>query len=148
MKIKLYEEFSNNYQFKTYRGINNTNINYTYGDVNDDGMGEFSTDSLIMAKWFAGLIEYDPDNDEYVDVNNDGKIVELTLTVNNPYIIDMGIDSDDDSVQQYFNEIKKHGSVDNYRNFLVNQNFDCVILKNCTTNYYVEDSVYTVYIVL
>jgi hypothetical protein len=148
MIIKLFEDFNKKFIFNTYRGINHTDINSTYGGINDDGMGQFSTDNLTMAKWFAGLTEYNPNKDKYVKVKNNGEVIELTITVTNPYIIDMGVDVDDDSVQIYFNEIEKHGGVTGYRKFLMDQKYDSIILKNCTTNYYEDGKVYTVFIVL
>ncbi len=148
MRIKLFEDFGKKYTFHTYRGINNSTINATYGGINDDGMGQFSTDSLIMAKWFAGLTEFNPDKAKYVKVKNDGEVIELEINVDNPYIIDEGKFVDEDSVQKYFAEIKAHRGVKKYKKYLKNQGYDSIILKNCDTNFYVDDEVYTVYIVL
>jgi hypothetical protein len=55
MKTKFKDFLKENYNNKVYRGVGNT-INYTYNG-SDDGMGIFYTDNIIMAKWFAGLIE-------------------------------------------------------------------------------------------
>jgi hypothetical protein len=51
-----------------YRGIGDR-INATYNG-SDDGMGTFWTDNLTMAKWFAGLIDYDVNTDRYEKIKN------------------------------------------------------------------------------
>jgi hypothetical protein len=88
IKTTIREYLNENYHFnnlKAYRGIGK-NINKTYGG-NDDGIGVFWTDNLTMAKWFAGLIDYNVNTDSYEDITNKGKILEKTLSFLNPYII-------------------------------------------------------------
>ena len=135
-------ENQNGFTETVYRGIGKR-INYTYNGT-DDGMGIFWTDNLTMAKWFAGLIEYNGDTDKYEEISTDGKIISKKLNLKNPYIINSD-DEDYDSFQQYMNDIKDSGGVDNYKNNLLNNNYDGIILKNNNTNYY-EDGVYDIYI--
>ena len=134
--------------YDVVKGVNNTQINYTYGGVSDDGIGEFYTDNMTMAKWFAGLLEYDSDEGEYVAKDNDGRVINKRITLDNPYVIDI-IDDDygNDSVQLYFSEIRSAGSASKYREKLVDAGHDGIILKNYTTNYYDYPNTYTVYIV-
>ena len=131
-------------KYNVIKGINKTNINYTYGGVSDDGIGNFYTDNLIMSKYFAGLIEFNSNLEKYVETNNDGKIINSVITLNNPYIIESK-DEDYDSIQIYFNEIEQNKNVINYKNILISKGYDGLILKNCTTNYYNDDT-YNVYI--
>jgi hypothetical protein len=98
-----------------------------------------------MAKWFAGIIDYNVDTNRYEDIKHDGKVITKTINLKNPYIIDSD-DEDFDSVQIYFDEIKEYSNVLNYRNQLISKGYDGIILKNCNTNYY-EDGTYIVYIV-
>lgn len=127
---------------KAYRGIGK-NINKTYGG-NDDGIGVFWTDNLTMAKWFAGLIDYNVNTDRYEDISTEGKILEKTLSFLNPYIINSD-DEDYDSFQQYMDEINSFGGVMKYKSYLIKKGYDGIILKNNNTNYY-EDGVYDIYI--
>jgi len=127
---------------KAYRGIGK-NTNKTYGG-NDDGIGIFWTDNLIMAKWFAGLIDYDVNLERYKRISNDGKILQKVLNFNKPYIINSE-DEDYDSFQQYMDEIDSFGGVEKYKSHLVENGYDGIILKNNNTNYY-GDGVYDIYI--
>lgn len=141
MRKQLNEEhhFKN---IKAYRGVGK-NINRTYNG-SDDGIGVFWTNNLTMAKWFAGLIDYDVNTERYETISNDGKIFQKTLSFSNPYVVDSD-DEDYDSFQQYMDEIRNSGSVEKYKSSLMKKNHDGIILKNNNTNYY-EDGVYDIYI--
>lgn len=132
-------EFKN---IKAYRGVGK-NINRTYNGT-DEGIGVFWTNNLTMAKWFAGLIDYDVNTDKYETISTDGKVFEKTLSFSNPYVVDSD-DEDYDSFQQYMDEIRNSGGVENYKSNLIKRNYDGIILKNNNTNYY-EDGVYDIYI--
>lgn len=128
---------------KVYRGIGDR-INATYGG-SDEGMGTFWTDNLTMAKWFAGLIDYDINTDRYEKIKNSkGKIIEKTIGFKNPYIVDSD-DEDYDSFQQYMDEIDDFGGVEPYKENLLSNGYDGIVLKNNNTNYY-EDGTYDIYI--
>lgn len=131
-----------NISIKAYRGIGNK-TNFTYGG-NDDGIGTFYTDNLTMAKWFAGMIEFNSNTGRYENIYSEGKIIEKLLTFNNPYIINSN-DYDYDSFQMYMDEIERYGGVLKYKQYLVNKQYDGIILKNNNTNYY-EDDYYDIYI--
>jgi hypothetical protein len=133
---------------KVYRGVGSI-INATYGGISDDGLGVFWTDNLIMAKWFAGMVEYDPDKGKYVSIrNSDGKIIESTIQFNHPYVIDyFDEDEDEDSFQIYMKEIDDIGGVENYKNKLLNEGYDGIELIGNTTNYY-NNGTYNIYIEL
>ena len=143
---KIIREYLNEqYNFKNikaYRGVGK-NINKTYGG-NDDGIGVFWTDNLTMAKWFAGLIDYNVNTNKYEDISTDGKILKKILSFLNPYIINSD-DEDYDSFQQYMDEIKDFGGVAKYKSYLIKNDYDGIILKNNNTNYY-EEGVYDIYI--
>ena len=141
--IREYLNENNNMKnIKAYRGIGNR-INATYGG-NDDGIGIFWTNNLTMAKWFAGLIDYDVNTERYEVISTEGKVITKTLNFINPYIINSK-DGDYDSFQQYMDEISKAGGVEKYKSFLLKKHKDGIILKNNNTNYY-EDGVYDIYI--
>ena len=97
-----------------------------------------------MAKWFAGLIEYDVNTDQYETISEDGKVIEKTLNFNNPYVITTD-DEDYDAFQQYMDEIQETRGVDSYKSNLIENGYDGIILKNNNTNYY-EDGTYNIYI--
>lgn len=148
-----YSDFLNENVFskKIYRGVGER-INVMYGDGTDEGMGIFWTDNLIMAKWFAGMIDYNPTTERYEKISDKGKVLEKTITFNKPYIIDethkdYDIDNFYDSFQIYINEIKTHGGVELFKKYLLYENYDGIILEGCTTNYY-NDGTYTIYIKL
>ena len=130
---------------KVFRGINKSgNVNATYNG-NDDGMGTFYTDNETMAKWFAGLEDYDVDKESYVPTGNtDGEVITDDINLKNPYIIDSE-DEDNDSFQVYMDEIKESGGVEAYKEKLIAEGHDGIILQNCNTNYY-NDGTYTIYI--
>ena len=143
--IQRIKEVMNINQYKdiqAYRGIGKR-INATYGG-NDDGIGIFWTDNMTMAKWFAGLIEYDVDTDQYENISEDGKVIEKTLNFNNPYVITTD-DEDYDAFQQYMDEIKEIGGVETYKSNLIDKGYDGIILEDNNTNYY-EDGTYNIYI--
>lgn len=146
--MKNYKMFvESNSGIRVYRGIG-SKINTTYGGVSDDGLGVFWTDNIIMAKWFAGMIEYDPDKEKYVSIRNSmGKVIESTIKFNNPYIINYDEEEDIDSFQIYMNEIKDIGSVEKYKKKLLNEGYDGIELIGNDTNYY-NSGTYNIYIEL
>lgn len=144
IKTILKEEFENS--TTVYRGIGDR-INATYGKVSDDGMGVFWTDNLTMAKWFAGLIDYSVNTDRYENIKGSkGKILTKKIKFDNPYIVDSD-DEDYDSFQMYMDEISDIGGVEEYKKMLIENNYDGIILRNCSTNYY-EDGTYDIFIEL
>jgi hypothetical protein len=144
IKTILKEEFEN-YTI-VYRGIGDR-INATYGKVSDDGMGVFWTDNLTMAKWFAGLIDYSVDTDRYENIKGSkGKILTKEIKFENPYVVDSD-DEDYDSFQVYMDEIYDADGVDKYKEMLIEKNYDGIILRNCSTNYY-ENGTYDIFIEL
>jgi len=140
IKTKLKDFLTND--IKAYRGIGNT-INKTYGG-SDDNIGTFWTNNLTMAKWFAGLIDFDIDSERYEETGNSGKVIQKILRFKNPYIINSE-DADYDSFQTYMHEIINIGGVEQYKANLIQQNYDGIILKDNNTNYY-NDGVYDIYI--
>ena len=118
----------NNKNIKAYRGVGK-NINATYGKTSDDGIGVFWTDNIIMAKWFAGLIDYDVNSERYEIISTGGKVLEKTLNFKNPYIVDSD-DEDYDSFQNYIDEIAAFGGVEKYKSALIKKKHDGIILKN------------------
>lgn len=119
----------------------------TYGGAPDNGVGIFFTDNEIMAKWFAGLTEYSIDHDRYIDKpGENGRVIHAKVKLENPFIIG-GNNEDDDGVQEYFREIEDAGGAQEFREKLIDHEFDGVIIENCTTNYY-EGGDYTVFIAL
>ena len=141
----------NNSSKKVYRGIGDR-VNIMYGDGTDEGMGVFWTDNLIMAKWFAGMVDYNPTTERYEQISDNGKILEKHITFNKPYIVDETheeYDADNfyDSFQIYIEIIKEYGGVESFRIFLLNSGYDGIILKGCTTNYY-NDGACTIFIEL
>jgi hypothetical protein len=144
IKTILKEEFEN-YTI-VYRGIGDR-INATYGKGSDDGMGVFWTDNLTMAKWFAGLIDYSVDTDRYENIKGSkGMILTKEIKFENPYVVNSD-DEDYDSFQVYMDEIYKFGGVDKYKEMLIEKNYDGIILRNCSTNYY-ENGTYDIFIEL
>jgi hypothetical protein len=132
-----------------YRGVGER-INVTYGNVSDDGMGEFYTNNPTMAAWFAGTTEYDPWKNKYVNTKKKGTVTESKLTLNNPYVIDEThpeyyLDNEVDSFQLYMDEIEAAGGVEAYRNNLIKQGYDGIVLKDNTTNFY-DDGTYDILI--
>jgi hypothetical protein len=110
-------------------------------------MGVFWTDNLTMAKWFAGLIDYSVDTDRYENIKGSkGKILTKEIKFENPYVVDSD-DEDYDSFQVYMDEIYDAGGVDKYKEMLIEKNYDGIILRNCSTNYY-ENGTYDIFIEL
>ncbi len=144
MKIKLFEEFTKSL---VYRGIRNDGqINYIYNGVDDSMMGIFYTDKKLMAEWFAGITEFSPNKERYIKLpNSNGHIITTTIELENPYIIE-SVDEDYDSFQQYMDILDEKG-VENFKNELIINNHDGIILKNCNTNYYIDNDTYNIYIV-
>lgn len=136
-------EYNENSPILVYRGIGDK-VNYTYGG-SDNGMGTFYTDNIIMAKWFAGLIEYNPEIEDYEKTSNSGKLISKKINFKKPYIINSD-NEDYDSFQLYMDEIKYSGGVKKYKNILLNKKHDGIILKNNNTNYYKEGN-YNIYII-
>lgn len=117
----------------------------------DNGLGIFFTDNKVMAEWFAGITDYDPDKEGYAPTGKSGKVINAKIEINKPHVIDdshheYDIDNEDDSVQIYFKEIEKAGGADNYRKMLQNKGHDGIILRGCRTNFY-ADGTYSVYVV-
>lgn len=136
---------------KVYRGIG-PNINATYGGVSDAGMGVFWTDNLTIAKWFGGMIEFNPETGKYDEIKNStGKVIQKSLNLKNPYIYDIDhkdydVDNGWDSFQIYMEDIKTAGGVQNYKQNLINKGYDGIYLIGNNTNYYVDNGTYNVYI--
>ena len=133
--------------YPVYRGEGG--FNPTYGG-SDEGMGKFYTNSPVMAAWFAGLLQYDAELGEYVNVPHDGEVVTSELTLKNPHIIDSShpeydLNWERDSFHIYMDEIKAHGGVENYKKRLKALGRDGIILKDNVTNYY-EDGTYDIYV--
>lgn len=144
------KKFKEIFNIQTYRGINDHITNSTYNG-SDNGLGVFSTDNLTMAKWFANMVEYSPEKGEYIDVpDSKGRIIEEKIDLDSSYIIDESnefydIDNGIDSFQIYIEEIDLLGGVKNYKEYLLNNCYDSVVLKGCKTNYY-EEGTYTIFI--
>lgn len=146
MNIKRLNDFIN--EDHVYRGVGE-NINATYGG-SDEGMGIFWTDSKIMSQWFAGLIDYDVNTEQYETISDNGEVLEKELNFKNPYIIDethedYDIDDFYDSFQIYMTDIDEIGGVEKYKERLLLSGYDGIILKKCVTNYY-NDGTYNIYI--
>ena len=104
-----------------------------------------------MAKFFAGLTAFDPDEGAYVDENGPGRVMTVKLDIKNPWILndqipDAGNNTDDDPGQDYFRHIKKEGGGAKFRNKLISEGYDSVIVRDVVTNYY-EDGSYDIIIV-
>lgn len=121
--------------------------NAPYNATPDNGIGIFFTDNPTMAKWFAGMVEFDGEKGEYVNTHNGGRLVMAKAKLESPYVI-KGTDPDneDDGVQEYFDQIKKAGGADKFKNALVDKGHDGIVIEDCNTNYY-EDGTYKVVIV-
>lgn len=123
--------------------------NPMYNNKNtDNDLGIFFTDNLTMAKWFAKLIEFDPNTGEYINTNTDGRVITAKLDIKNPYILQDQIENIDidDPGQTYFDLVEEMGGGKIMREKLIDRGFDSVIVKNMNTNYY-EDGSYTLYVV-
>ncbi len=135
---------------KVFRGVGGENVNATYGGISDDGMGIFYTDNKRMANQFAGTEKFNPDKGEYESTKGKGKVEESNISFDRPYVIDRtnekhNLDEGQDAVQIYFDQIKENGGVEAFKNKLLKEGYDGIILKENNTNYY-EDGTYNVYI--
>jgi len=129
--------------------INSEISTNTYGGTTDQALGIFFTDNIIMAKWFAGLIEYSLNYDKYVKTDNtNGQIISAKLNMKNPWILKDHIDDIDvdDPGQTYFQTVDSMGGGENMRKTLQEQGYDGVIVNNMNTNYY-ADGDYNIYVV-
>lgn len=135
------KEFTN---FKLFNDVSNP----TYGNVIDNNLGIFFTDNIIMAKWFAKLIDFDINTGKYENTNNTGRIISAKLNIKRPYILQEQIEEidPDDPGQTYFNLVEEYGGGKKMREKLIQEGFDGVIVKNMNTNYY-EDGDYNLYVV-
>lgn len=114
----------------------------------DKGLGIFFTDNLIMAKTFANLIDYNTDSEDYEELGNTGYIYTASFEFHKPLIIDeISNFKYEDAFQKYVALIDKIGGVKIFREKLLEEGYDGIIIKKCTTNYYYDDS-YDVYVVL
>lgn len=160
-RIKMFEQFVFESTYDVLHGtkssfnkfeLGKSAANAPYGTGSpDNGIGIFFTDNPTMAKYFAGLTEFDPEKGKYVSRRGKGKVVNSTINIARPYVIsdkhkDYDADNDMDSVQIYFREIEAAGGADKYRERLEKRGYDGIILKGCNTNYY-DDGTYTVYVV-
>jgi hypothetical protein len=136
---------------KVYRGVGER-VNETYGGRTDEGLGVFYTDNKTMAKWFAGLIEYDVDTERYESTGEKGNVEISTIELENPYIIDSTHeDYDIDNEHTSWNilmekmDAKDKKEVESFVSKLVSEGYDGIVLKDNTTNYY-EDGTYDIYV--
>lgn len=154
--LQLFENFDKSDMY--YHGTKSKFTNFkldskisspTYGGVVDNGLGIFFTDNLTMAKWFAGLTEYDSDVDEYVDVKGPGRVISVKLNIKNPWILndEVTVQDEDDPGQDYFRIVEENGGGQKFREKLMNEGYDSVIVKDVTTNYY-ADGTYDIVVVL
>lgn len=129
--------------------------NPTYGTsgdkFTDNSLGIFFTDNRTMAEWFAGLSDYDVDHEKYMPTGNkDGRVIEKTVVMYNPYIIDQShkdydIDNGEDSATIYFYEIEQAGGADQYKKNLLDKGYDGIVLRGNKKNYY-EDGTYDMFV--
>lgn len=155
--IKEFYKYNQFAKYKWYHGskhkfrhftLNNEINNNLYGNsIDDHKLGIFFVNNLTMAKWFAGLIEF---NDyEYVNTGNTGYVYECTMSIKNPFILNDHIYpiDEDDAGQTYFNFIDSYDSIDDLRNELISNNYDSILVHDVTTNYY-EDGKYSILVIL
>jgi hypothetical protein len=122
--------------------------NPLYGEAAPDhGLGIFFTNNLTMAKWFAGLSEYDPEQaEDYIPTGRNGVIMVARLNIANPWTPqDQGLDEEDPG-QAYFNAVTRAGNGTNLKRLLAEQGHDGVVVKGMTTNYYGEGT-YDMYVI-
>lgn len=143
--IKWYHGSKNKFSnFKLNKEISNN----LYGNtINDQGLGVFFTNNIVMAKWFAGVIDFD--GYEYVDTNTTGYIYECIPLISNPFVLNEHVNDidEDDAGQTYFDFINKYDNIDTLRKYLLSNNYDSLLVNDVTTNYY-EDGTYSILIVL
>lgn len=156
MHIKLFESFdtSDTYyhgtdkQFTDFKLDNNV-AHELYGKgAGDQDLGLFFTDNLTMAKWFAGITEYDDKTEKYINVPGPGRVISVKLDIKNPWILSDHVEVDeDDPGQDYFHVINKAGGGKSFREQLMNDGYDAVIVNNATTNYYEDTGMYDIVVV-
>jgi hypothetical protein len=114
----------------------------------DHGLGIFFTDNLTMAKWFAGLSEYDAEHaEEYIPTGEEGSVIVARLDISNPWILQDHIqDFNEDPGQTYFDVVSQAGGGEKFRRLLIEQGYDGVVVRGMTTNYYGEGA-YDMYVV-
>lgn len=139
----LYHGSKNKFSaFKLGSKVNNPT--YSSSDF-DHGLGIFLTDNLTMAEWFAGVSYYNMNfgAEKYEPTGDSGYVYSVKIDIDKPYIINHHheIDEDDDDPgQKYFEVVKNFGGGRKFREYLIKNGYDSVILKNATTNYYQEGS--------
>lgn len=114
--------------------------NATYSGMSDSDLGIFFIDNEIMAKWFAGVHEYNGDNDEYEPTGKQGKLIVAEVSFKKPLIFKNELDNWEDSVQEYFAGIERYPSVEEFKKTLIEAGYDSVLIVRGTTNYYAEGS--------
>lgn len=114
----------------------------------DHGLGAFFTDNLTMAKWFAGMVDYDVNVERYVDLGNEkSRVVSARLDIKNPWVLNDHYEVDeDDPGQTYFDAVDDYGGGEAMREKLSKMGYDSVVVNGMNTNYY-EDGNYNIYAV-
>lgn len=125
--------------FKLGLGAANT----VYNMMPDNGLGVFLTDNRIMAACFAGAILYDDEEGRYVPTGDTGYIYKVDVSPGK--VLEFG--SGYDAFVDYANDIEEAGDKDTYRDKLLEDGFDSVLISDLDINYY-EDGVYDVLVVL
>jgi hypothetical protein len=152
--LLLFESFSEilyhgtNRKFASFK-LSDQISNPTYGaKMPDNGLGIFFTDNLTMAKWFAGIVDYDADTERYEDIGGYGRVIEARVNVKNPWVLSDHVDKvdDDDPGQTYFEVVEKMGGGAKMRETLQAQGYDGVVVDGMSTNYY-EDGTYKMVVV-
>lgn len=145
--IKWYHGTKTNFNtFKLDNNISNTTYNLNKLDNN---LGIFFTNNLIMAKSFAGVIEFDPNTGKYIDTDNIGYVIEIKINLSKTWILQDHIKNidEDDAGQTYFDIIEEYGGGLKFREHLESLGYDSVLVNDVTTNYYADDKGYTILIV-
>lgn len=136
----LYHGTKNKFtRFEIGRSVSNP----TYGGVSDNGLGIFFTDNQTMAKWFAGMIDYDVDTERYEDTGENGHIISAKVNLKNPWVLSEHVDDidEDDPGQTYFDVVDEMGGGEQMRKKLESEGYDGVVVNDMRTNYY-EDGAY------
>lgn len=157
VRIRLFENFDRQ-EFRTvYHGTSRRFVNLrldaeasnpVYGtDAPDRGLGVFFTDNLVMAAWFAGIVDFDPDEGDYVRTGQAGRVLSASLSVKRPWVLQEHVDDidQDDPGQTYFETVERMGGGERMRELLSDQGYDCVVVHGMTTNYY-RDGSYSIYV--
>lgn len=156
VRIKLFENFDKEFRLVyhgTPRRFGNFRLdagvtNPVYGtDVPDHGLGVFFTDNIVMAAYFAGMVEFDPGEGDYVHTGRDGRVMSVRLKVERPWVLQEHVDNidQDDPGQTYFETVERMGGGERMRELLSDQGYDCVVVHGMTTNYY-RDGSYSIYV--